>query len=172
MFTIEEAQSSRDHATLPLTSDISIYSDDHVPDEAIRRLTNAADKVHKLAAGPKHDRTRTPEEDPVESGQTTPKVQDQPSQPLTKSRLKSIPETKLYSLGAIYSRLKDRHDDSQDATIRSDSPRPVDLDAESVSTFEAPEASSEAEYPAYYIFDPRSGGSAYYMYQNAGTEGD
>ncbi|KAF4965404.1 hypothetical protein FSARC_6798 [Fusarium sarcochroum] len=172
VFTIEEAQSSRDHTTLPPTPDVSVHSDGHVPDEAIQRLTNAANKARKLAAGSKHDRTRTPEENPIESGQTTPKVQDQPPQPLTRSRLKSIPEVKLYSLGAIYSRLKDSHEDSQDATIRSDSPIPADLDVGSISTFEAREASSEAEYPAYYIFDPRSGGSAYYMYQDADTDDD
>ncbi|KAJ4254352.1 hypothetical protein NW762_009944 [Fusarium torreyae] len=172
MFTIGEAQPSREYTTLPPTSDISINSDDHVPDEAIQRLTNAAKKVRNLAAGSKRNRTRTLEEDPIKSGQITPKAQDQSPQPLTRSRLKSIPEAKLYSLGAIYSRLKDGHGDSQDATIRSDSPRPADLDAESVSTFEAPEASSEAEYPAYYIFDPHSGGLAYYMYQNADTEDD
>ncbi|KAM0556902.1 hypothetical protein ACHAPJ_005575 [Fusarium lateritium] len=172
VFTIDEAQSSREYTTLPPTSDISINSNDQVPDEAIQRLTNAANKVRKLAAGSKQNRTRTPEENPIKSGQITPKAQDQSPQPLTRSRLKSIPEAKLYSLGAIYSRLKDEHGDSQGATIRSDSPRPADLDAESVSTFEAPETSSEAEYPAYYIFDPHSGGLAYYMYQNADTGDD
>jgi hypothetical protein len=40
------------------------------------------------------------------------------------------------------------------------------MDDHSTSFSEAPGTTPEAECPAYYIFDPHSGGTAYYMYQD------
>ncbi|EEU47283.1 uncharacterized protein NECHADRAFT_35793, partial [Fusarium vanettenii 77-13-4] len=88
---------------------------------------------------------------------------------LTKKHLRSIPEAKLYSLGAIPNRLQDEA--SKAATTGSDTPRLRDFDTESISTFEAPEASRDSESKVHGVFDTRSISSTYRGSQDAEDRG-
>ncbi|RSM01429.1 hypothetical protein CDV31_011362 [Fusarium ambrosium] len=88
-----------------------------------------------------------------------------PPHPLTKSHLRSIPEAKLYNLGAIPNRLQDEA--SKAATTGGDTPKLRDFDSESISTFGAPGASRDSEYKVHGVFDTRSIGSAYRGSQDA-----
>ncbi|KAF5604445.1 hypothetical protein FPANT_1494 [Fusarium pseudoanthophilum] len=139
-------------------------------DETIQRLKDIANRVHAL--------NRDPDEDPPSSsGETTPtgrsleadsfksSTPDQAPQPLTRSRLRSIPDARPNNLGAVYDRLKNTNEGSQVATHGSDTSRPAGLDTSSIDT-NAHEAASEDELQAYYIFDPHSKGSAYFMYRD------
>ncbi|KAF5985672.1 hypothetical protein FBULB1_2777 [Fusarium bulbicola] len=165
VFTIKDIRSSQ-----PSTDFVS--ANDHVPEETIQRLKDIANRAHALNRDPNGDQLSS-------SGETTPtgrslevnpfksSTLDQAPQPLTRSRLRSIPDARLNNLGAVYNRLQNTNDGSQVATHGSDTSRPADLDTNSINT-DAHEAASEDEHQAYYIFDPRSNGSAYYMYR--GTE--
>ncbi|KAH6957019.1 hypothetical protein DER45DRAFT_631754 [Fusarium avenaceum] len=166
VFTIKKERSSQDDATLPTSSDISTHSDDNILEEAVQKLPDVATKVREMSTslfknkGDTSDRTASTEQS-SEVGSALP-----PPQPLTRSRLRSIPNTKLYDLGKLYGRLQSTIDDSQAATIRSDTSRPADMDDHSIDSSEAPRTAAEAECPAYYILDPHSGGMAYYMYRD------
>ncbi|CVK99844.1 uncharacterized protein FPRN_09039 [Fusarium proliferatum] len=168
VFTIKDMRSSQ--SSQPSNDFVS--ANDYVPDETIQRLKDIANRVHAL--------NRDPNEDPISSsGETTPtgrslevnsfksSAPDQAPQPLTRSRLRSIPDARPNNIGAVYDRLQDTNNGSELATHGSDTSRPADLDTNSINT-NAHEAASEDEHRAYYIFDPRSNGSAYYMYR--GTE--
>ncbi|KAI1037972.1 hypothetical protein LB505_001615 [Fusarium chuoi] len=169
VFTIKEIRSSK--SSQPSNDFVS--ANDYVPDETIQRLKDIANRVHALNRDPNEDQISS------SSGETTPtgrslevnlfksSTPDQAPQPLTRSRLRSIPDARPNNLGAVYDRLQDPNDGSQLATHGSDASRPADLDTNSINT-NAHEAASEDEHQAYYIFDPRSNGSAYYMYR--GTE--
>ncbi|KAI7761264.1 hypothetical protein LZL87_002079 [Fusarium oxysporum] len=140
------------------------------PDETIQRLKDIAKRAHALNRDPNEDQYNS-------SGETTPtgrsleinsfksSTPDQAPHPLTPSRLRSIPDARLNNLGAVYDRLQNTNDGSQVAIHGSDMPRPADLDTNSINT-NAHEAAFEDEHQAYYIFDPRSNGSAYYMYKD------
>ncbi|KAF4453493.1 hypothetical protein F53441_3850 [Fusarium austroafricanum] len=148
---------------------------DNVQSETIQRLKDIAKRVHELNDDWYNDAEKssgqtTPTGPSIEIGPAQSLEQDQPPQPLTRSRLRSIPDARLYNLGAVYSRLQNTRDGSQAATHGSVTPRQTDLDTNSTDTFEAHETTSEDEHQAYYIFDPRSGGSAYYMYQDTDTK--
>ncbi|RSL63541.1 hypothetical protein CEP54_005092 [Fusarium duplospermum] len=90
---------------------------------------------------------------------------DHPPHPLTKGHLRSIPEAKLYNLGAIPNRLQD--DASKAATTGSDTPKLGDFDTESISTFGAPGASRDSECKVHGVFDTRSISSTYRGSQDA-----
>ncbi|KAF9767521.1 hypothetical protein IL306_015315, partial [Fusarium sp. DS 682] len=87
------------------------------------------------------------------------------------SRLRSIPDASSSNLGAVYNRLQKAEDGSQAATNGSDKPRPAEADTNSIGNSDAHGAASENGHEAYYIFDPRSGGSAYYMYKDTEANG-
>ncbi|KAJ4139914.1 hypothetical protein NW768_001263 [Fusarium equiseti] len=169
--------SNAPHSTLMSPGDgkyISSYSDEDCQKEITKDLEDRSEKGHKL----EHDTVdgnsdasgeTTPNGHPIETGTASPGTEDQAPQPLTKNRLRSIPDARLYKLGSVYKRLKEMTEDSQGATASSDTPRP-ELDADSDGTLEDHKTTSEPEYPAYYIFDPRSNGCAYYMYQDADTQ--
>ncbi|KAF4495559.1 hypothetical protein FAGAP_8318 [Fusarium agapanthi] len=168
VFTIKDIRSSQPSQP----SDDFVSANDHVPDETIQRLKNIAHRVHALNRDPNGNQLSS-------SGETTPtgrslganpfksSTPDQAPQPLTRSRLRSIPDARLNNLGAVYNRLQNTNDGSHVATHGSDTSRPADLDTNSINT-NAHEATSEDEHRAYYIFDPQSNGSAYCMYR--GTE--
>ncbi|KAM0286349.1 hypothetical protein ACHAO9_008278 [Fusarium lateritium] len=170
VFTIEKEQSSQGDTASPPSSDVSIHSGDNILEGTVQKLTDVASKIRKLSASlinkkeGTSDRTALPEQS-GETGSARPS-QDPPPQPLTRSRLRSIPNTKLYNLGALHSHFQNTIDDSQAATIRSDTSRPADMDDHSTGSSEAPGTTAEAECPAYYIFDPLLGGTAYYMYED------
>ncbi|KAM5375701.1 hypothetical protein ACJZ2D_005884 [Fusarium nematophilum] len=181
---VQEAQIDEEQPTLsdPLLSNSDpeeVRTKEEIPDEAIKELSmivkaarNASVNLldirdgqsvrHEPRAQDSLERDESALKDPPGSGTA------QSPQPLTKSRLRSIPETKLYNLGAIPHRLQD--DGSKAATTGSDTPQPTDLDIESISAFEAPIPSPELESAVYYIIDPRSGGSAYYLFQETDVE--
>lgn len=172
MFTAKARESSQYDAYSLHTSTCSTHSDEKCQEEVAKDLENCGSKAHKLDDDSVDHHSDT-------SGQTTPNghsikasnasIDEQEPQPLTKHRLRSIPDARLYKLGSVYNKLRELTEDSQGATAGSDTPRP-DLDANSDDTLEGHETTSESEYSAYYIFDPRSGGSAYYMYQDADTQ--
>ncbi|KAF5601919.1 hypothetical protein FPCIR_2160 [Fusarium pseudocircinatum] len=166
VFTIKDIRSSQSFQP----SNDFVSANNYVPDETIRRLKDIANRVHAL--------NRDPDEDQLSSsGETTPtgrslevdsfksSTPDQAPQPLTRSRLRSIPDARPNNLGAANDRLKNTNEGSQVATHGSDTPRPAGLDTSSINT-NAHEAASEDEHQAYYIFDPRSNGSAYFMYED------
>ncbi|ENH65448.1 hypothetical protein FOC1_g10006830 [Fusarium oxysporum f. sp. cubense race 1] len=166
MFAIKNIRSSQ----ISQPSNDFVSANDHFQDETIQRLKNIANRVHALNRDPNEDQYNS-------SGETTPtgrsleinsfksSAPDQAPQPLTRSRLRSIPDVRFNDLGAVYDRLQNTNDGSQVATHGSDTPRLADLDTNSINT-NAHEAAFEDEHRAYYIFDPRSNGSAYYMYKD------
>ncbi|KAI1069416.1 hypothetical protein LB507_008844 [Fusarium sp. FIESC RH6] len=167
-------ESPQDDTSSRHSSASSSYSDEDCQKETTKDFEDRSEKAHKLEddtadANSNASGETTPNGHPVETGTATPDTEGQAPQPLTKNRLQSIPDARLYKLGSVYKKLKEMTEDSQAATASSDTPRP-ELDAESNSTLEDHKTTSEPEYPAYYIFDPRSDGSAYYMYQDADTQ--
>ncbi|KAG9500177.1 hypothetical protein J7337_008645 [Fusarium musae] len=172
----EAGPSNAPHSTLmspgggkaPSTDFVSANKD--VPDETIQRLKDIANRVHALNRDPDGDQLSS-------SGETTPtghslevdsfksSTPDQAPQPLTRSRLRSIPDARPNNLGAVCDRLKNTNEGSQVATHGSDTSRPAGLDTSSMNT-NAREAAPEDEHQAYYIFDLRSNGSAYFMYED------
>jgi hypothetical protein len=174
VFTAETTQSSQDDTTSIHSCISSTHSDDDCQEEAPEELRNLGNKAHRL-------NNDSDGNDSDDSGKTTPNgnfpktptasidAQGQAPQPLTKYRLQSIPDARLYKLGSVYNKLKEMTEDSQAATAGSDTSRP-DPDVDPDGTLEDLDTASEPEYPAYYIFDPRSAGSAYYMYQDADTQ--
>ncbi|KAF4979561.1 hypothetical protein FZEAL_4265 [Fusarium zealandicum] len=151
-------------------------SNEEIPDEAVEELSRIVNVSHKprvsLLEGEAHEllQQQTSNDEASEADATTHRNFDQPPQQLARTHLRSIPESKLYSLGSILHRLQE--DGSKAATTGSDTPRPGDLDSESMSTFDAPEPSLEQESSSYYIFDPFSGGLGYYLHQDTDVEDD
>ncbi|UPK91792.1 hypothetical protein LCI18_002727 [Fusarium solani-melongenae] len=88
-----------------------------------------------------------------------------PPHALTKRHLRSIPEAKLYNLGAKPNRLQ--YEASKAATTGGDTPRLRDFDTESISTFGTPEASRESECKVHSVFDTRSLSSTFRGSQDA-----
>ncbi|KAF4947480.1 hypothetical protein FGADI_10432 [Fusarium gaditjirri] len=165
----EAGPSNAPHSTL--MSPASQPSTDFVSaDETIQRLKDIAKRVHALNRDPSEDQYNS-------SGETTPagrsleinlcksSAPDQAPQPLTRSHLRSIPDARLNNLGGVYDRPQNTNDGSQIATNGSDKLRPADSDTNSINT-NTHGAAFEDEHQAYYIFDPRSNGSAYYMYKD------
>ncbi|KAM0351977.1 hypothetical protein ACHAPU_002495 [Fusarium lateritium] len=170
VFTIKTTQSSEGDDTLSSSPDVSTHSGDDILGETVQRLTDIVSKFRQMSAGlinrdDAADRTE-PTGQSMENGSAL-SDQDPPTEPLTRHRLQSIPNTKLYNLGALYGRLQNTIDDSQAATIGSDTSQPADMGGDSANPSEGPDIADEAKYATYYIFDPRSGGSAYYIYQGA-----
>ncbi|KAH7235736.1 hypothetical protein BKA59DRAFT_425859 [Fusarium tricinctum] len=170
VFTIKKERSSQGDATVSPPSDVSTHSSDNILEETVQKLNSIANKVRKMSASLINNKEDTSDcttstEQSGKAGSALPS-QDQPPQPLTRSRLRSIPDTKLYNLGALSGRLQNTIDDSHAATIRSDTSRPADMDDHSTDSSETPRTAAEAECPAYYIFDPHSSGMAYYMYRD------
>ncbi|KAF5000766.1 hypothetical protein FGRMN_1534 [Fusarium graminum] len=168
VFTIKKEQSSESDATLS-PPDVSTHSDDNISGETVQELTGIVSKFCQMSVG-LTNKDDAPDRTAL-AGQfiDTSSIrsdQDPPTEPLTRNRLQSIPNTKLYNLGALHGRLQNTIDDSQAATIRSDTSQPADMDGASVDLSEGPDIANEAKYATYYIFDPQSGGSAYYMYQD------
>jgi hypothetical protein len=144
---------------------------DHYQDETIQRLKDIANKAHALNTNLNGDQYNssgetTPTGRSLETNSFEPSTQDRAPQPLTRDRLRSIPDARLNNLGAVYDRLQKAKEGSQVAKNGSDTPRPADLDTISINTSKAHEAAFGDEHQAYYIFDPRSNGSAYYMYKD------
>ncbi|RGP80900.1 hypothetical protein FLONG3_950 [Fusarium longipes] len=134
------------------------------PSEESRDLDNKAQRLKDDSDGDDTDETSF-----LQTGTALIDAQKHAPQPLTKHRLRSIPDARLYKLGSVYNKLKDMTEDSQVATAGSDTSRP-NPDDDPDSTSNDLDTDSEPEYPAYYIFDPRPTGFAYYMYQDADTQ--
>ncbi|RFN46193.1 hypothetical protein FIE12Z_9557 [Fusarium flagelliforme] len=174
---VQTPLSNAPHSTLMSPGDgksISSYSGEDCQKETTKDLEDRSEKAHELeddTAGGNSDASgeTTPNEHPIETGTASTNTEEQAPHPLTKTRLRSIPDARLYKLGSVYKKLKEMTEDSQAVTAGSDTPRP-ELDADSDSTLEDHKTTSEPVYPAYYIFDPRSNGHAYYMYQDADTQ--
>ncbi|KAF5648390.1 hypothetical protein F52700_1082 [Fusarium sp. NRRL 52700] len=140
------------------------------PNETIQRLKDIVNRVHALNRDPNEDRfsssgETTPTGPSLEANSFKSSTPDQAPQPLTRSRLRSIPDARPNNPGAVYDRLQITNDGSQLATHGSDTSGPAELDTNSINT-NAHEAASEDGHQAYYIFDPRSNGSAYYIYRD------
>ncbi|KAJ3513232.1 hypothetical protein NM208_g15215 [Fusarium decemcellulare] len=161
--------------SLLLASDLEEkHPGDDIPDDAVEELSEIVAVARKSGVevlGKEEDNLfgqRTPDKGSPEAHADTPESLDQPPQPLTKSRLRSIPEAKLYTLEALPHQLQESS--SKATTTGSDTPRLAELDAESVSTFEAPEQSLGSESQAHYTPGPRSRDSTYHSYQGSNTE--
>ncbi|KAH7185851.1 uncharacterized protein B0J16DRAFT_399686 [Fusarium flagelliforme] len=173
-FTAKNTESPQDDTSSLHSSTSSSYSGEDCQKETTKDLEDRSEKAHELeddTAGGNSDASgeTTPNEHPIETGTASTNTEEQAPHPLTKTRLRSIPDARLYKLGSVYKKLKEMTEDSQAVTAGSDTPRP-ELDADSDSTLEDHKTTSEPVYPAYYIFDPRSNGHAYYMYQDADTQ--
>ncbi|KAL3600332.1 hypothetical protein FPOAC2_04569 [Fusarium poae] len=174
---IESLSNNAPHSTLMSLGDekaISTHSDGDCQGEATEDWRNLGNEAlnpddHSNDTSSSSSGGTTPNAHFLESGIDLIDAQEQVPQPLTRHRLQSIPDTRLYKLGSVYNKLKGMAEESQAATAGSDTPRP-DPNADPDDTFEDLGSTSEPEYPAYYIFDPRSTGSAYYMYQDADTQ--
>ncbi|KPA46206.1 hypothetical protein FLAG1_00824 [Fusarium langsethiae] len=174
MFTAQIIQASQDNTASTHFCTSSTHSDDDCREETTedwRNLGNEALKPDDYSDGTNSGSSggTTPNAHLLATGTALIQAQEQAPQPLTRHRLQSIPDTRLYKLGSVYNKLKVMAEDSQVATAGSDTSRPGP-DADPDGTLEDPDTASEPEYPAYYIFDPRSAGSAYYMYQDADTQ--
>ncbi|KAF5670592.1 hypothetical protein FHETE_4499 [Fusarium heterosporum] len=169
VFTIKKGQSLESDTTLSPSPAVSTHSDDNILGETVQKLTDVVSKFRQMSASliNKDDvpDRRVPTGQSIETGPAR-SDQDPPTEPLTRNHLQSIPNTKLYKLGALYGQLQNTIDDSQAATIRSDTSQPADMDGASVNLSEGPDMADEAKFATYYIFDPQSDGSAYYMYQD------
>ncbi|KAF4345952.1 hypothetical protein FBEOM_94 [Fusarium beomiforme] len=177
VFTTKTTRFSQNDVDSSQSSSGFVSAIDDIEEETIQRLRNIANKVHSLNTDAQWDRGKS-------SGETTPtgrsletssiksSAQNQAPQPLTRSRLRSIPDARLSKPVAVYNRLQKAGDGSQLATNGSDTPRQVEVDANSIENSDAHGAASEHGHEAYYIFDSRSGGSAYYMYKNTEANED
>ncbi|CEI60548.1 hypothetical protein FVEN_g9968 [Fusarium venenatum] len=174
VFTAEITQCSQDDTASIHSCTGSAHSDGGCQEEATedwRNLGNEALKPddHSDSTNSSSSGGTTPNAHFLEAGIDLIGAQEQVPQPLTRHRLQSIPYARLYKLGSVYNKLKGITGDSQAATAGGDTPRP-EPDADPDGALEDLETASESGYPAYYIFDPRSAGSAYYMYQDADTQ--
>ncbi|KAL2689868.1 hypothetical protein Neosp_003931 [[Neocosmospora] mangrovei] len=157
--------------SLPLTPDPEdTQPDQETPDEIIEESPKTSTVARESNASLYDEDDDTPQQPKADKRalDVDSAVHENPGRPphaLTKKHLRSIPEAKLYSLGAIPNRLQDEA--SKAATTGSDTPRLRDFDTESISTFEAPEASRDSESKVHGVFDTRSISSTYRGSQDA-----
>lgn len=172
-----DSLSTKKSESTKTTADIQI-----IPDEAIAEFTKIVNAVRRVEQDdPDHNEDGSVQQgapSPNSTGDTTPTPSGlsntgtvKTPQKLTKKRPDYTPGGGFLTLSAFLSR-STSNKASKTPTTESDTPQVEDSITESSDVSEDPLTLPLLEGASYYVFNPRSPGSAYYLHGSDGDEVD